>query len=98
MKLCQAAIPHGRSSGKDCAANAAGAFGEAAASGSPVLLLATEISTAFARPGVRRGVLHETRDQAAIFESLAKAVFRPRTAADVSLLLRLCDIHRVGLV
>jgi acetolactate synthase-1/2/3 large subunit len=62
------------------AANAAGAFGEAAASGSPVVLLASDISTAIARAGVMRGALHETRDQAAIFEPLAKAVFRPRTA------------------
>jgi thiamine pyrophosphate-dependent acetolactate synthase large subunit-like protein len=66
------------------AANAAGAFGEAAASGSPVLLVASEISSGLARPGVRRGVLHESRDQAAIFEPLAKAVYRPRTPADVS--------------
>ncbi|HEX5404003.1 MAG TPA: thiamine pyrophosphate-binding protein [Pseudonocardiaceae bacterium] len=63
-------------------ANAAGAFGEAAASGSPVVLIATEIATKLARPGVVRGVLHESRDQAAIFEPLAKAVFRPRTAED----------------
>lgn len=61
------------------AANAAGAFGEAAASASPVLLVASEISTAVARPGVLRGVLHESRDQAAIFAPLAKAVFTPRT-------------------
>jgi acetolactate synthase-1/2/3 large subunit len=65
------------------AANAVGAFGEAAASGSPVLLIASEISTALARPGIKRGVLHESRDQAAIFEPLAKAVFRPRTAEAV---------------
>lgn len=62
------------------AANAAGAFGEAAASKSPVLLIASEISTRLARPGVLRGVLHESRDQAAIFAPLAKRVFRPRTA------------------
>ena len=61
------------------AANAVGAFGEAAASGTPLVLVASEISTRLARPGVVRGVLHETRDQAAIFEPLAKAVFRPRT-------------------
>jgi acetolactate synthase-1/2/3 large subunit len=66
------------------AGNAVGAFGEAAASASPVLLVASEISTALARPGVVRGVLHESRDQAAIFEPLAKAVFRPRTAADAA--------------
>lgn len=63
------------------AANAVGAFGEAARSGSPVLLIASEISTALARPGVLRGVLHESRDQAGMFEPLAKAVYRPRTAA-----------------
>jgi acetolactate synthase-1/2/3 large subunit len=61
-------------------ANAAGAFGEAAASRSPVLLIASEISTAIARPGVMRGALHESADQAAMFEPLAKAVFRPRSA------------------
>jgi acetolactate synthase-1/2/3 large subunit len=64
------------------AANAVGAFGEAASSGSPVVLIASEISTGLARPGVMRGVLHESRDQAALFEPLAKAVFRPRVAAD----------------
>jgi len=64
------------------AANAAGAFGEAAASGTPLLLIASEISTRLARPGVVRGVLHEARDQAAIFEPLAKAVLRPRTPED----------------
>lgn len=61
------------------AANAAGAFGEAAASGSPVVLIASDVSTALSRPGIVRGLLHESRDQAAIFEPLAKAVFRPRT-------------------
>jgi thiamine pyrophosphate-dependent acetolactate synthase large subunit-like protein len=64
------------------AANAAGAFGEAGASGSPVVMIATEISSKIARPGSMRGALHESRDQAAIFEPLAKAVFRPRTAQD----------------
>ena len=64
------------------AANAAGAFGEAAACGSPVVLVASEISTKLARPGVVRGVLHESADQASIFASLAKAVHRPRTAED----------------
>lgn len=61
------------------AANAVGAFGEAAASGTPLVLVASEISTALARPGVLRGVLHECRDQAGLFAPLAKAVFRPRT-------------------
>ena len=54
------------------AANAVGAFGEAAVSGSPVLLIASEISTRLARPGQLRGVLHESRDQAALFEPLPR--------------------------
>ena len=62
------------------AANAVAAFGEAAASGSPVVLVASDISTKLARPGTVRGALHESRDQAALFEPLAKAVLRPRTA------------------
>jgi acetolactate synthase-1/2/3 large subunit len=64
------------------AANAAGAFGEAAAAGSPVVLVASEVSTALRRPGTVRGILHESRDQAGIFEPLAKAVYRPRTAEE----------------
>jgi thiamine pyrophosphate-dependent acetolactate synthase large subunit-like protein len=64
------------------AANAVAAFGEAAACGSPVLLVASDTSTAIARPGVVRGGLHESADQAALFEPLAKAVHRPRTAQD----------------
>jgi acetolactate synthase-1/2/3 large subunit len=62
------------------AANAVAAFGEAAASKSPVVLAATEIPSALAKPGVVRGVLHESADQAALFAPLAKAVYRPRTA------------------
>jgi thiamine pyrophosphate-dependent acetolactate synthase large subunit-like protein len=66
------------------AANAAGAFGEAAASGTPLVMVASEVSTKLARPGVSRGILHESRDQAGIFRPLAKAVYRPRTAEDAS--------------
>src|SRR5689334_4014728 len=64
------------------AANAVAAFGEAAVSGSPVVLVASEIPTRLARPGVMRGVLHESADQAGLFAPLAKAVHRPRSAAD----------------
>jgi thiamine pyrophosphate-dependent acetolactate synthase large subunit-like protein len=67
------------------AANAAGAFGEAAASGTPLVLVASEVSTRLALPGISRGILHESRNQAGIFEPLAKAVYRPRTAEDASL-------------
>jgi thiamine pyrophosphate-dependent acetolactate synthase large subunit-like protein len=61
------------------AANAVAAFGEAAASGSPVLLIASEVSTTLRRPGVVRGILHESSDQGALFAPLAKAVYRPQS-------------------
>lgn len=61
------------------AANAIAAFGEAAASGSPVLLIASEVSTTLRRPGVVRGILHESSDQGALFAPLAKAVYRPQS-------------------
>jgi thiamine pyrophosphate-dependent acetolactate synthase large subunit-like protein len=63
------------------AANAVAAFGEASASGSPVLLVATEVPSRRAREG-RRGLLHQSRDQAGLFEPLAKAVFRPRSVEE----------------
>ncbi|MBW0114630.1 thiamine pyrophosphate-binding protein [Pseudonocardia abyssalis] len=66
------------------AANAVAAFGEAAAAHSPVLLVASEIPQALHRDGRVRGVLHESRDQAALFTPLAKAVFTPRTPAEVA--------------
>jgi thiamine pyrophosphate-dependent acetolactate synthase large subunit-like protein len=69
------------------AANAVAAFGEAASVGSPVLLVASEIPQALRRAGRVRGVLHESRDQAALFRPLAKAVFTPRSAAEVAAVL-----------
>ena len=66
------------------AANALAAFGEAAAARSPVLLVASEIPQALRRAGRLRGVLHESRDQAGLFRPLAKAVFTPRSAAEVA--------------
>ena len=42
------------------AANTLGAVGEAWASRSPILVIATDIPTTLRRPGVYRGVLHET--------------------------------------
>jgi len=60
------------------AANAVGAFGEAAASGSPVVLVATEVATRWLAASPRRGVLHECADQAGMFRPLAKAVLQPR--------------------
>jgi acetolactate synthase-1/2/3 large subunit len=55
------------------AANTLGATGEAMASGSPVLVIATDIPTGIRRPGVYRGTLHETRDQAAMFAPVTKS-------------------------
>ena len=69
------------------AANALAAFGEAAAAHSPVLLVASEIPQALRRAGRLRGVLHESRDQAAMFRPLAKAVFTPRSAGEVAAVL-----------
>ncbi len=63
------------------AANAAGAFGEAAASRSPVVLVASEVPRAVVEAGVR-GALHQSSDQAGMFRPLAKAVFTPRTPDD----------------
>lgn len=70
------------------ATNALTAFGEAAAAGSPIVLVASEIPQRVRRDGRLRGVLHESRDQAAIFAPLAKAVFTPRTAADAAAAIR----------
>jgi thiamine pyrophosphate-dependent acetolactate synthase large subunit-like protein len=55
------------------AANTLGATGEAMASGSPVLVIATDIPTTLRRTGVYRGVLHETRDQAAMFAPVTRS-------------------------
>jgi thiamine pyrophosphate-dependent acetolactate synthase large subunit-like protein len=65
------------------AANTLGATGEAMASGSPVLVIATDIPTTLRRPGVYRGVLHETRDQGAMFAPVTKGT---RTVASAETL------------
>src|SRR6187399_1899556 len=56
------------------AANTLGAVGEAWASRSPVLVIATDIPTTLRREGVYRGVLHETDGQADMFRPVVKAV------------------------
>ncbi|MEA2295349.1 MAG: 5-guanidino-2-oxopentanoate decarboxylase [Solirubrobacteraceae bacterium] len=55
------------------AANTLAAVGEAWASRSPVLVIATDIPTTLRRDGVYRGVLHETDGQAAMFAPVVKA-------------------------
>jgi acetolactate synthase-1/2/3 large subunit len=57
------------------AANTLAATGEAWASGSPVLVVATDIPSTLRRPGQYRGVLHECTDQAAMFAPVTKAQF-----------------------
>lgn len=63
------------------AANTLGGVGEAWASGSPLLVLATDIPSHLRRAGVYRGVLHETTDQAAMFAPVTKAIMRVTRAA-----------------
>src|ERR687883_2071034 len=66
------------------AANTLAAVGEAWASRSPVLVVATDIPSRLRRPGVYRGVLHETNDQAAMFGPVVKASFAAASADDLS--------------
>jgi thiamine pyrophosphate-dependent acetolactate synthase large subunit-like protein len=63
------------------AANTLGAVGEAWASRSPVLVIATDVPTSVRRPGVWRGALHETTDQAAMFAPVVKRVAKVGAAA-----------------
>src|ERR671928_1774315 len=58
------------------AANTLAAVGEAWASRSPVLVIATDIPSGLRRPGTYRGVLHETTDQAGMFAPVTKATHR----------------------
>jgi thiamine pyrophosphate-dependent acetolactate synthase large subunit-like protein len=63
------------------AANTLAAVGEAWASRSPLLVIATDVPTAVRRPGVWRGALHEATDQAAMFGPVVKRVVHARVAA-----------------
>jgi len=75
------------------AANTLGAVGEAFASGSPVVVVATDIPSTLRREGVYRGVLHETRDQAAMFAPVTKGVVTVGTAAEVGAAVELAVWH-----
>src|SRR5690242_84881 len=66
------------------AANTLGACGEAWSAGSPVLVIATDIPTTIRRPGVHRGALHETTDQAAMFGPVVKFAAQVHEAAGMS--------------
>src|SRR4051812_38058166 len=65
------------------AANTLAAVGEAWASRSPVLVLATDIATTARRRGSWRSTLHEATDQGAMFAPVVKRAFRVRHAADL---------------
>jgi len=65
------------------AANTLGATGEAMAAGSPILVIATDTSTALRREGVYRGTLHETRDQTAMFVPVTKAARLVGSAGEI---------------
>jgi thiamine pyrophosphate-dependent acetolactate synthase large subunit-like protein len=71
------------------AANTLGAVGEAWASGSPLLVITTDIPRGLRRPGVYRGVLHETTDQAAMFAPVTKATVRVSDPKEVYAALQL---------
>jgi len=64
------------------AINALAAFGEAAVSGVPVLLLSSDVSTALRSPAGPRGILHEMGDQAAPFAALGRPAVTAASAED----------------
>src|SRR3954464_9378679 len=66
------------------AANTLGAVGEAWASRSPILVIATDIPSTLRRPGEYRGVLHETAGQAAMFAPVVKSTHFALDAAAVA--------------
>jgi thiamine pyrophosphate-dependent acetolactate synthase large subunit-like protein len=69
------------------AANTLGAVGEAWASRSPIVVLATDIPAALRRPGVYRGALHEMTDQGAMFAPLVKGVWKVQVPGECGAIL-----------
>lgn len=65
------------------AANTLGAVGEAWASGTPLLVIATDVPLALKRAGVVGGALHEAADQCAMFAPVTKATVRVTDPADL---------------
>jgi acetolactate synthase-1/2/3 large subunit len=65
------------------AANTLAAVGEAWASRSPLLVIATDVPTSVRRHGVWRGALHEATDQAAMFAPVVKHAERVGAAASL---------------
>ncbi len=75
------------------AANTLGGVGEAFASGSPVLIIATDIPSTLRRPGVYRGALHETTDQAGMFAPVTKVTVRVTDPAEVRAAVEVAAWH-----
>jgi len=75
------------------AANTLGAVGEAFASSSPIVVIATDIPSSLRRPGVYRGVLHETTDQAAMFGPVTKATVRVTDPGEIRAAVELALWH-----
>lgn len=67
------------------AANTLAAFGEASASGVPLLVIASDVPEQLRNRNGVRGLLHESADQGAWFAPLAKAVLQPTTPDDAAL-------------
>ena len=78
------------------AANTLGAVGEAWASRSPILVIATDIPTTLRRPGVYRGVLHETSGQADMFAPVTRSVAVVESADAIGALDEGCARARGG--
>src|SRR4051794_38955235 len=76
------------------AANTPGAGGEAWASRSPILVIATDIPSTLRREGVYRGVLHETDGQAEMFRPVVKGVHFGAGATDAAIADALALPHR----
>jgi acetolactate synthase-1/2/3 large subunit len=70
------------------AANTLGALGEAWASRSPVVVIATDIPSTIRRPGTYRGALHEMTDQGAMFAPLVKQVLKIASPDEAGSVLR----------
>src|SRR5204862_5176542 len=66
------------------AANTLGAVGEAWASRSPILVIATDIPSGLRRAGEYRGILHETSGQSDMFAPVVKSVHLGLAAEDVA--------------
>src|ERR1700755_1277457 len=66
------------------AANTLGAVGEAWASRSPILVIATDIPSTLRRPGEYRGILHEAAGQDEMFAPVVKARGSAHAARDVA--------------